>query len=164
MDAFEKLASELNALPSQIQQAYEDANIEQVDIEANKLFDFYIQNSESSTLNKKMHNRPLYFKGHYYIRTIDWDDTTPVNTLMGKRWGTDKRRKRERGKRDYTVRPATSHDLAYIINFGHADSRTNKYIAGNRFITRGLRAIKGWQKLRDIRFKAKLDVIAKSLE
>lgn len=164
MDVFEELAKELNTLPGRIQQAWEEASIKQVDIEANKLSDFYIQHSESNTLNSQMYNRPLYFKGHYYIRTVDWDDKTPVNALVGKRWGTESHRVREKGKRNYSIRPATSHDLAYILNFGHVDSKTKKYIAGNSFLTRGLRRIKGWQKKRDILFKTKLDIIGKSFE
>lgn len=164
MDVFERLANELSTLPERIQQAYEEASIRQVDIEANKLASFYVKNSESTTLNKQMYNKSSYLKGKYYIRTIDWDDNTPVNTLLGKGWGRDRNKPRAKGKRNYSIRPATSHDLAYIINYGHTDSKTQKYIAGNSFITRGLRRIKGWQKRRDILFKTKLDIIGKSLE
>lgn len=157
-DVFDEIAQKLNALPEQIQTAYEEACVESVDEAANKLEKFLRKNSGSRTLNEQMTTSKLLIPHQYYERDIDWDDTTPVNILKGKSYGRDAAKPREKGKRNYSLRPATSHDLAYIINHGHGG------IAGNYFITRGMRTIKNRFKKRNQKFEAKCDVIANTLK
>lgn len=158
-NVFEEIAEKLKVLPDKIQTAYEEASIESIDEAAAQLEKFFRKNSRSTTLNSHMSTPPPVKIDHvYYERTIDWDDETAVNTFKKKSYGRYANRPRAARKRNYSVRPATSHDLAYMINYGHGG------VAGNYFITRGLRSIKNRFKKRDARFRAKCDIIAESLK
>ena len=157
-NVFDEIAAKLNTLPENIQTAYEESCIESIDNAANKLEKFLRKNSGSTTLNEQMKTSKMLIPHIYYERDIDWDDNIAVNVLKGKSYGRDREKPREKGKRNYSLRPATSHDLAYIINHGHDG------IAGTYFITRGMRRIKNRFKERDRKFEAKLDVLAKKFE
>ena len=157
-DVFYEIAEKLNALPEDIQKAYEESCIESVDNAANKVEKFFRKNSGSTTLNEQMVTSKTLIPHVYYERDIDWDDTTAVNVLKGKSYGRDAAKPREKGKRNYSLRPAMSHHLAYIINYAHDG------ISRNYFITRGMRTIRKRFKERDYKFEAKLEVIAKKFE
>ena len=158
-DVFAKIAAELNVLPDKIQTAYEEACIESVDEAAVQLEKFYRKNSGSTTLNDHMLPLTKVEIPHvYYARDVDWDDETPVNKFKNKGYGRYRDTPRAARKRNYSKRPATTHDLAYIISVGHGG------VVGNQFIKRGLRSIKNRFKKRDAKFKAKCNIIAESLE
>lgn len=152
---YERLAQRFNALPEQIQQAYEEATIEEIDKAADKLKTFLLQNSGSETLNAKIDDKTRKIDHQYYEREITWNDKRIVNLDQKKAIGRDINKKRAKGKRNFSLHPATYKDLAYIINYGHGG------VVGNQFIKRGLRRIKNWRKDRDITLERKLDKTGK---
>lgn len=156
-DVFSKLAAKFNALPEQIQEAYEEATIEEIDKAAEQLKTFFQTNSGSSTLNKQMVENIRQIDHKYYEREITWDDTKIVNIEQGKGVGRDINKPRAKGKRNFSLHPATYKDLAYIINHGHGGK------SGNFFIKRGVHRISGWRKDRDITFERKLNEIGNEL-
>lgn len=157
-DVFEKLASNLGALPEQIEEAYDSATVDAINIAAEQLRTNLLQKSKSSTLNAAMVSIKIDRPKEYYERGFDWDDERIVNIEQGKSVGKYKDRPRKAGKRNYSLHPATYHDLAYIINFGHGGK------LGNYFITKSMRRVKNWKNKRDIDFERRLAGIAKDLE
>lgn len=154
---FERLSEIFNVLPEQIQEAYEEATIETIDKSAETLKTFLRSNSGSATLNAQMTENVHKIEHEYYEREITWDDTKIVNLEQGKGVGRDISKPRAKGKRNFSLHPATYKDLAYIINHGHGG------VAGNNFITRGVRRIRNWRKDRDIAFGRKLKEIGEEL-
>ena len=153
-NVFERLAEGLQALPEQIQDIYEDTTIEAVDTYFYNFASDLRDTSGSESLNEKMTvYPPKYKKGEYYLRDLDWDDKTIVNVDQKKSYGAEKDRVRERRKRNYSVYPATYHDLAYIINYGHDG------ITGTYFITKAKRKAKRWENKRDNAFRKALHKI-----
>lgn len=153
-NVFERLAEGLQALPEQIQDIYEDTTIEAVDTYFYKFASDLRDTSGSKSLNEKMTvYPPKYKKGEYYLRALDWDDKTIVNVDQGKSYGAQKKRIRERNKRNYSAYPATYHDLAYIINYGHGGK------AGNAFITKAKHRAANWEKNRNTMFRKALHKI-----
>lgn len=162
MDTFENLANMINDLPKELDDISIRAVKEQIDFETQRFANYLLKHSNSKTLNSQMQvSAPIYIPDVKYEREITWDDTTPVNELKGKRWGTYANRKRAPGKRNYSIAPATSHDLAYIINYGELSGKNFK---GNYFITRGRRLLKGKTKRINIRFEMYSKEIAKKYE
>lgn len=150
-NVFERLAEGLQALPQQLQDIYEDKTIETVDTYFYNFAGDLRDTSGSESLNAKMTVYPArYEKGKAYIRDLDWDDKTIVNVDQGKSYGAQKKRIRERNKRNYSVYPATYHDLAYIINYGHDG------IAGTYFIKKARRKLDRWENKRDNEFRKEL--------
>ena len=150
-NVFERLAEGLQALPQQLQDIYEDKTIETVDTYFYNFAGDLRDTSGSESLNLKMTvYPPAYKKGKFYIRRLDWDDKTIVNVDQGKSYGAQKERERGRRKRNYSVYPATYHDLAYIINYGHDG------IAGTYFIKKARRKLNRWEKKRDNEFRRAL--------
>lgn len=175
MDVFDELAKQLNVLPEKIQQAYEKSTIEQIDETAEKMKKNLERGSTSGTaltllasrLNDNMVEDKVYIKGKYYERTIDWDDNKIVDEDLGIKWGKYKDKPRARKKRNYSLRPATYHDLAYIINYGRGanfSQESTKIVAGNYFINKATRNAKNWRKKRDKKFNEELRKIGKNLE
>ena len=152
-DVFTKLAAKFNALPEQIQEAYEQATIESIDTAAYNLRTNLIQMSGSETLNKAMVSTTREIPHKYYERSFDWDDTRIVNIEQGKGVGRDINKPRAKGKRNFSLHPATYHDLAYIIDHGRGGK------AGNSFIKRAMRRVRSWRTDRDINFERKLNEI-----
>ena len=175
MDVFDELAKQLNVLPEKIQQAYEKSTIEQINESAEKMKKQLEKGSASGTaltslasrLNDNMVEDTVYIKGKYYERTVDWNDERIVDEDIGVNWGKYKDKPRARKKRNYSLRPATYHDLAYIINYGRGANFSQddkKIVAGNYFINKATRNAKNWQKKRDKRFNERLKKIGKNLE
>lgn len=168
MDAFDKLAAQLNILPEQVAQAYYDATVEEVDKAATKLHTYLNNNCDSKTLrnpaNQIIDNTMVEIGGKpaRYVATVDWDDTKPVNELKAKGGAKHIRRnkKRRRGKRDYSINPATAHDLAYILNYGVKNDDGTTRTLGNHFIDKGLRRIRNLNKNIEINFERRIDIIA----
>ncbi len=158
-DVFDRLGKALEELPNELDDAYRSATKEELIKAGNTFRSALLATSGSKTLNEQMTSAFTFDdKNDYYAFDLTWDDTTPVNVLKGKSYGRDRDKPREHGKRNYSIRPATSHDLAYIINQGHDG------IMGTRFIARGRNKIKDWRKKRDALFRVKEAVIAKKFE
>ena len=155
-DVFEELEQRLLEYGADLQAEYESACIEEVNKSGKKLENYLKQNSGSTTLNENMIVNPRKIVG-YYIYEIDWDNTKIVNELKrkenskGKGWGAEADRPRGKGKRNYSILPATVHDLAYIIEHGekNADGTTKRL--GTHFIKKGMRRVK--QSLRSNIYK-----------
>lgn len=151
---FDTLAEQIKATPEAIKKEYEDITIKTLDLYFDKFEKKLKDTSGSEDLNNKMTVRqPEYERGDYYIRSLDWDDETIVNVDKGKSYGQQAERVRERGKRNYSVYPATYHDLAYILNYGHGGQ------TGTHFIDQAKRSLKRWEKARDKAFEKYLDGI-----
>lgn len=169
---FEKLAQELNTLPNEIQEAYEEATKEEIRVAGNTLEKNLIRGAGKSTefsssliqnLNNNMQKTENFVKGQYYEIDIDWNDNNIVNTDLGIGYGKYADVPRARKKRNYSLRPATYKDLAYIINYGRGAnfSQTGtKVILGNYFIQKAARSVKKWKEKRDLVFRTKLDLLA----
>ena len=146
-DVFKELEKSLLQLGANLQPEYEAAVIEEMDKSAIKLYDYFMQNSGSNTLNDNMVTYPVKTK-FTYTWVVDWDDKKIVNELKRKEnskskgWGQQADKPRGRGKRNYSIRPATVHDLAYIIEHGekNADGTTKRL--GTYFIKKGMRRLK----------------------
>lgn len=156
-DVFDRLATALDVLPKEIEDAYREATKTELIKAGNTFRDYLRANSGSASLNAQM-STEIVISGDYYAYNITWDDTLIVNVAEGKGYGRDREKPRARGKRNYSIRPATYHDLAYIINQGHNG------IMGTRFIARGRNKIKNWRQKRDALYRVKESVIAKKYE
>lgn len=166
---FDRLAKELNKLPEEIQQAFEETTIKQIDLTMETVVKkALIRGSGSQRLNDNMvEPKPLYIKGKYYERTIDWDDKKIVDDDLNVEWGKYKDKPRARKKRNYSLRPATYHDLAYIINYGRGanfSQSSEKIVAGNYFINKATRNAKNWRNKRDKNFRIELANMGKKFE
>lgn len=164
---FDRLAKELNKLPEEIQQAFEETTIKEINATATKMQINLKRGSGSERLNNNMVEDTLYIKGKYYEKTIDWKDDKIVDDDIGVAWGKYKDKPRARKKRNYSLRPATYHDLAYIMNYGRGanfSQSSEKIRAGNYFITKATRNAKNWRKKRDKRFNEELNKLGKNLE
>lgn len=161
---FDDIADAIGALPDDIKDAFQEATIEEVDKSAQKLSDYFFATCGSTTLRNHTVDTTLLIPDVMYVHTVDWDDNTPVNELKGKSWGRDKNKIRARGKRNYSIRPATCHDLAYIINSGqmNADGTTRRL--GTYFITKGMRRIKDTDKNIERNFNVRLQILSKNLD
>ena len=161
-DVFEYLSAQIEALPQQIKQEYIDVTVKTVDNYFDKFARDLKNTSESDELNLRMKvDDPYKPKADVYVRRLDWDDKTIVNEAQGKRWGTYADRARGKRKRNYSIVPATYHDLAFIINYGHVDSRSGALITGNHFIERANKKLKRWKSKRDREFEKYLNRIKK---
>lgn len=141
-NVFDSLATHLTNLPADIQDAYETATIETVNDTFKILQRELITRSRSNTLNSKMYSTtPVYVEHKYYRVGVDWSDD-----LVNPSRSYTRTVVRKPGKRNYSLHPATYHDLAYIINYGHGG------VAGNYFIKQSMRRIKGWESVRDKKF------------
>lgn len=166
-NVFDQLAKELNKLPEEIQEAYEEATIQQIDETYYKMYKNLERGSGSTRLNAHTVEEIVYIKGKYYERTVDWDDKRIVDDDNNVEWGKYKDKPRARKKRNYSLRPATYHDLAYIMNYGRGanfSQSSEKIRAGNYFITKATRNAKNWRKKRDKRFNEELNKLGKNLE
>lgn len=156
-DVFDRLADALDELPRELDEAYRDATKTAIIQAGNTLRDYLLAHSGSAKLNAQM-TTEIVISGDYYAYNITWDDTTVVNVAEGKSYGRDREKPRARGKRNYSIRPATYHDLAYIINQGHDG------IIGTRFIARGRNKIRKWRQKRDELYRIRENAIAKKFE
>lgn len=156
-DVFDRLSLALDKLPAELDAAYREATKTELINAGNTFRDTMRALSGSSSLNARM-TTEIVISDDYYAYNITWDDVTVVNVAEGKGYGRDMDKPRARGKRNYSIRPATYHDLAYIINQGE------KGFMGKRFIQRGRNKIKDWRKKRDALFRVKESVIAKQFE
>ena len=140
-DVFELLEKRLIEMGENLQPEYEKAVIEEVDRSADFFHNYLLQNSGSTTLNKYMYDKPIK-TAVTYTREIDWDNNLIVNELKGKGWGAQASRPREKGKRNYSLAPATVHDLAYIIENGEKNPDGTTKRLGTYFIKKGMRRVK----------------------
>lgn len=169
-DVFDKLGKGLVNTAEQLQEIYEKTTIQTIDITAQNMKKNLIRGSGSKSLNAHIvEPKPVYIKGKLYERTIDWDDQTIVNEDKGTGWGIYANVSRAPKKRNYSLRPATYHDLAYIINYGRgaAFSQDKKKVviyAGNNFINKAVRNNKNWRKKRDKLFKQEVDLLGNKLK
>ncbi len=171
-DVFDKLAEELNLLGQEVQEIYEKCTVQEIRVAGSTLKKNLIRgagkNTEISTalvsrLNQNITEKEYFVKGRYYIVNIDWDTNKIVNTDLGMGYGKYADVERSRKKRNYSIRPATYYDLAYIINYGRGvnfSGKNDKIIAGNYFIQKAVRRISKWRDKRDLLVKTKLQVLA----
>jgi hypothetical protein len=170
-NVFDRLAKELNTLPNEIQEIYEDATKQEIRVAGNTLRKNLIRGAGKNTrfntlvqkLNERIYEKETFIKGQYYEVEVDWTDERLVNTDLGLGYGKYAHIPRARKKRNYSIRPATYKDLAYIINYGRGAnfSQSNeKVIAGNYFVQKAVRSIKKWRIKRDLIFRTKLDILA----
>ncbi len=140
---FVDIANTLNLLPDEIKDLYERITIDTV----NKYFDRMEreldQKGGKTLADKRVPYPPIYAKGKVYVRRTDW-----TSEIVDKKWGSEwgRKKKRAAGKRNFSLRPATYHDLAYIINYGHDG------IAGTYFIANAWRRFRGWKGARNRKF------------
>lgn len=171
-NVFDRLAKELNTLPNEIQELYEDATKQEIRVAGNTLRKNLIRGAGKNTLaspklitalnNGITQPKETFIKGQYYEVEIDWDDDRIVNTDLGIGYGKFANIPRARKKRNYSKSPATYHDLAYIINYGRGANFSNtndKIMMGNNFIQKAQRSVKKWRVKRDLVFKTKLDIL-----
>ena len=166
-NVFDRLAKELNKLPEEIQQVFEETTIQEINATATKMQINLKRGSGNEHLNNNMVEDTLYIKGKYYEKTIDWNDDKIVDEDVGIAWGKYKDKPRARKKRNYSLRPATYHDLAYIINYGRGanfSQSSDKIVAGNYFITKATRNAKNWRNKRDKNFRIELANLGKKFE
>lgn len=156
-DVFDRLSEALTKLPEELDKAYREVTQKEIKEAGDTMRDFFKANSGSTSLNAQM-TTEFVINGDYYAYNITWDDELIVNVQQGKSYGRDRDKPRERGKRNYSIRPATYHDLAYIINQGE------KGFMGKRFIQRGRNKVKKWRLKRDNAFRIKEQIIAKQFE
>lgn len=156
-DVFDRLSEALTKLPEELDKAYREVTQKEIKEAGDTMRDFFKANSGSASLNAQM-TTEFIINGDYYAYNITWDDELIVNVQQGKSYGRDRDKPRERGKRNYSIRPATYHDLAYIINQGE------KGFMGKRFIQRGRNKVKKWRLKRDNAFRIKEQIIAKQFE
>ena len=170
-NVFDRLAKELETLPNEIQELYEEATKQEIRIAGQTLKKNLIRGADKNTrfntlvqqLNNNIYEKETFIKGTYYEVEVDWNDDKIVNTDLGIGYGKYAHIPRARKKRNYSKSPATYKDLAYIINYGRGAnfSQTGaKVVAGNYFITKAVRSVKKWKVKRDINFKAKLDILS----
>lgn len=156
-DVFDRLSEALTKLPEELDKAYREVTQKEIKEAGDTMRDFFNANSGSASLNAQM-TTEFIINGDYYAYNITWDDELIVNVQQGKSYGRDRDKPRKRGKRNYSIRPATYHDLAYIINQGE------KGFMGKRFIQRGRNKVKKWRLKRDNAFRIKEQIIAKQFE
>ena len=171
-NVFDRLAKELNTLPNEIQELYEDVTKQEIRVAGMTLRKNLIRGAGKNTLasqtlvnalNQSITEKETFIKGQYYEVEIDWDDDRIVNTDLGIGYGRYAHIPRARKKRNYSKSPATYKDLAYIINYGRGAnfSKTNdKIMMGNNFIQKAMRSVKKWRVKRDLVFRTKLNVLA----
>lgn len=172
-NVFDRLAKELNTLPNEIQELYEDATKQEIRVAGMTLRKNLIRGAGKNTnfgssliqqLNDNITKpKETFLKGQYYEVEVDWDDERLVNTDLGIKSGKYANIPRARKKRNYSKVPATYKDLAYIINYGRGAnfSQSNeKVIMGNFFVQKAVRSVKKWKVKRDLVFKTKLNVLA----
>lgn len=146
-DVFQELEKKLKEYGGSLEPEYEAAVIEEMDKSAIKLYDYFMQNSGSNTLNANMVTYPVKTK-FTYTWVVDWDNKKIVNELKRKEnskskgWGAQASRPREKGKRNYSIQPATVHDLAYIIEHGETNADGTTKRLGTYFIKKGMRRLK----------------------
>lgn len=173
-NVFDRLAKELNTLPNEIQEIYEESTKQEIRVAGNTLRKNLIRGAGKNTLmsqtlinnlNNNMVEKETFIKGLTYQVEIDWDEKRLVNTDLGIKTGTFADIPRARKKRNYSIRPATYKDLAYIINYGRGANFSQgkeKVIAGNYFVQKAVRSVKKWKVKRDLVFNTKLDFLAKN--
>lgn len=170
-NVFDRLARELNTLPKEIQDTYEETTKQEIRVAGNTLEKNLVRGAGKNTLmsnrlitelNKNVTKREIFIKGSYYEVEVDWDNERIVNPDLGIGYGTFAKVPRARKKRNYSKNPATYHDLAYIINYGRGANFSqgkNKVILGNYFIQKATRSVKKWKVKRDLVFRAKIDIL-----
>lgn len=162
-DVFDRLGKGLIETTEQLQEIYEKTTIQTIDATAQNMRKNLIRGSGSKSLNAHIvEPKPVYIKGQLYERTVDWSDE-----IVDKSYGQYADKPRLPKKRNYSIRPATWHDLAYIINFGRVAnfSKDNvKIIAGNNFINKAVRNNRNWRKKRDKLFKQEVDLLGNKLK
>jgi|GEM_PF-5849405 len=135
----------LNELPDVALKIATEATKVTIDKEKAKLQNFLIYNSGSEKLNNQMIVTKIDDNNSYgYV--IDWSNQK-VNPSPTRKYVRRKVIKRAKGKRNYSIAPATYHDLAWILNYG-----TEKKV-GNYFITRGVRRLKGLDRRIESQFR-----------
>lgn len=172
-NVFDRLAKELNTLPNEIQEIYEDATKQEIRVAGYTLRKNLIRGAGKNTLmSQKLitalndsisEPKETFIKGSYYEVEVDWDDERLVNTDLDIKTGTFADIPRARKKRNYSRSPATYKDLAYIINYGRGAnfSQSNeKVIMGNFFVQKAVRSVKKWKVKRDRVFTVKMQVLA----
>lgn len=164
-DVFDRLGNELVNTAEQLQEIYEKTTIQTIDDTAENMKKNLVRGSGSKSLNAHIvEPKPVYIKGQLYERTVDWSDE-----IVDKKYGTYADIPRLPKKRNFSLRPATWHDLAYIINSGRVApfSQDNKKVviyAGNNFINKAVRNNKNWRKKRDKLFKQEVDLLGNKLK
>lgn len=160
-ELLDPLITKVENIPDIVEEAYKEAVVEEVDNSAIKLNSYFIANSGSATLNAHR-DVGREWRGSVYFAKVDWDNKTPVNELQGKSWGRFKDKPRKKGKRNFSINPATTHDLAYIINYGERNADGSIKRVGTYFINKGFRRIKDLDKNIERTFRIKLDDLNKT--
>lgn len=170
-NVFETLAKELETLPNEIQEIYENVTVQEIRVAGRTLEKNLVRGAGKNTnfssaliqqLNNNVQTVETFIKGEYYEVEVDWNNERIVNTDLGIGYGKYKDKPRAKKKRNYSISPATYKDLAYIINYGKGAnfSQTNeKVVAGNYFIQKAVRSVKKWKVKRDLVFKTKIDLL-----
>lgn len=166
-DVFDRLGVALKDLPDDLKNLYKKATKEAVISTGKEAKEFLKRNSGSQSLNEHIKDE-IVIDDDYIAYRIDWDDIEVNKDKRKGGYGTKHEIKRESGKRNYTLRPATYHDLAYIIDFGHTvhfKNGSTGFVEGTRFIQRTYdQVIKGWKKRRDEQFIVEAQKIAQKFD
>lgn len=160
------LAKKLEKLPEEVKNALLSATKKAIDEAAWKMRTNFKRNSGNPELNSRLKETKIDTE-YTYGYEFDWDNKDIVDEALGINWGRYKGKKRASGKRNYSIAPATWHDLAYIIDEGAVIpySPQGAYvIAGNNFIKKARRNIKGWRQKRDKYAVVELDIVANNLD
>lgn len=163
-DVFEKLSANLKELPQEVEDALIRATKKAVNKFGENMEMNLKKNSESEQLNARQYSK-IYDGKTSYAYLIDWKDSI-VDADLGIRYGIYADKPRRSGKRNFSLAPATWHDLAYIIDEGRVANFSTtgmKVVAGNGFIKKARRNAKKWTAQRDIYAEVELDVIGKKL-
>lgn len=165
-DVFLDLAKNLENLPDQVENALLVATKKAID-EAALAMDKNLARGAGLGTSLQKHQLPpkKIDSKRIYGYEFDWsDEIVNDKTTYPSKYAN---KPRLSGKRNFSIAPATWHDLAYIIDEGHVApfSETKRQIvAGTNFIKRARRNSKTWRKKRDIYATAALDIVANNLD
>ena len=183
---FDYLAEAIEKLPEQVQEAAVSATKEAVNKYGMRMYDYLKQHGtfRDGTVDGADKLAGQHLRDHIYHKDnfdkaesadaiwfyVDWDNTLVNPKLSGAGINANAetgRGKYTGGKRNYSMVPATWHDLAYILATGRTIKKkdgTTTIVAGKPFLVQGVRKKSGWKGYQTKEFAKKIDVIAKELK
>ena len=147
-DVFLDLADKLEDLPDQVENALITATKQAVNETGEKMELNLKKGAQQTEEGMQLADHQLVANiiddGKVYSYQIDWSPQ-----LVNKPNAYFAKKPRLPGKRNFSIAPATWHDLAYILDAGRVANFSTtgaKIIAGTNFIKRARRNAKSWRK------------------
>ena len=165
-DVFLELAHKLENLPDQVENALITATKQAVKETGEKMEANLKKGAQQTEEGMQLADHQLVPNiiddGKVYSYQIDWSPQ-----LVNKPNAYFAKKPRLPGKRNFSIAPATWHDLAYIIDAGWVEPASEtgiKIVPGTNFIKKARRNAKIWKKKRDIYATAELQIVANNLD